>query len=109
MAIDGDVAGNASPAGWFINSGTSHVGSVTQQTLSHPSGESNNAFGRSLRLSNGNGNGNVILSWPATPGWSLWQSPSRGTSSWNPVTVVTDGTHTHPVSAAPRMFFRLQN
>jgi hypothetical protein len=211
VAIDGDVAvaGNASPAGWFINSGTSHVGSafvytyngtswiyagsldasglatgsyfgsavavengviavgafgngvltgrvrlfqqqgntwVSQQTLSHPSGESNNAFGRSLGLSNGRllvgaygadtglidvgqayiyrvvdpdaiipplvitrSGGNVILSWPPTPGWSLWQSPSLGTGSWNPVTVTTDGTHTHPVSAAPRMLFRLQN
>jgi hypothetical protein len=211
VAIDGDVAvaGNASPAGWFTGSGTSHVGSafvytfdgtiwtsagaldasglatgsyfgsavavengviavgafgngvltgrvrlfqqqgnswVTQQTLSHPSGESNNAFGRSLGLSNGNllvgaygadtglidvgqayvyqvvdpdavvpplvitrSGGNVILSWPPTPGWSLWASPSLGTGSWNPVTVVTDGSHTHPVSAAPRMFFRLQN
>jgi hypothetical protein len=211
VAIDGDlaVAGNASPAGWFINSGASQVGSayvytyngtiwtspgsldttglatgsyfgsavavengviavgafgngvltgrvrlfqqqgenwVTQQTLSHPSGESNNAFGRSLGLSNGRllvgaygadtglidvgqayvyrvvdpdavvppltlvrSGGNVILTWPATPGWSLWQSPSLGTGSWNPVTVVTDGSHTHPVAAAPRMFFRLQN
>jgi hypothetical protein len=211
VAIDGDlaVAGNASPAGWFINSGTNHVGSafvytfdgtiwtsagaldasglatgsyfgsavavengviavgafgngvltgrvrlfqrqgdswVTQQTVSHPSGESNNAFGRSLGFSDGRllvgaygadtglidvgqayvyqvvdpdavvppltlvrSGGNVILTWPPTPGWSLWASPSLGAGSWTPVAVVTDGSHTHPVSAAPRMFFRLQN
>jgi hypothetical protein len=52
--------------------------------------------------------GNVILSWPATPVWSLWQSQPLGSGSWNPATVLTDDSHTHSVSAAPRMVFRLQ-
>lgn len=51
---------------------------------------------------------NALLTWPATPGWSLYRSPSLQSGSWLPVSVTTDGAHSYPISSAPRMFFRLQ-
>lgn len=52
---------------------------------------------------------NAVLSWPATPGWTLQRSATLLPGSWQPVAVTTDGSHTHPIVAGqPRMFFRLE-
>lgn len=51
---------------------------------------------------------NAVLTWPATPGWVLQRSPNLESGSWQPVTVTTDGTHSHPIiTGESRMFFRL--
>lgn len=52
---------------------------------------------------------NVVLTWAASPGWTLHRSATLLSGSWLPVTVAIDGTHTHPIlPTEPRMFFRLQ-
>ncbi|MDB6077817.1 MAG: hypothetical protein JWO82_1564, partial [Akkermansiaceae bacterium] len=51
--------------------------------------------------------GNAVLSWPATPPWTLYRSATLAGGSWLPVTVTTDGSYTYSGTEA-RMFFRLQ-
>lgn len=60
------------------------------------------------QLSIARSGGNAILTWPATPGWTLHRSATLATGSWTPITVTTDGTYTYAMSGNPRMFFRLQ-
>ncbi len=51
--------------------------------------------------------GNVVLNWPANTGLALWYSTTMA-DPWTKVAGSENAaTHTVPVSAAPRMFFRL--
>ncbi len=83
-------------AGPLVNAGQAYVYGITDPDAVVP------------ELTINRSGGNAVLTWTPAPGWTLWRSPSLAPGSWTQVTVATDGTHSHPVSSAPRMFFRLQ-